>query len=98
MQNASNSAAVWTAMTTPLLRLEQQLGVRRLRRGMITMLTAWLGYFIIISMWARALNKVTVPVLDVPLGVFLAAQGTAVIFCAALVLMVKIASAAGATR
>ena len=98
MQNASNSAAVWAVMTAPLLRLEQELGVRRLRRGMITMLTAWLGYFIIISMWARALNRVTVPVLDVPLGVFLAAQGTAVIFCAALVLMVKIASATGATR
>src|SRR5690348_11124238 len=97
MQNASNSAAVWTAMTIPLLRLEQQLGIRRLRRGMITMLTAWLGYFVIISMWARALNKVTVPVLDVPLGVFLAAQGTAVIFCAALVLLVKF-SAATSTR
>jgi putative solute:sodium symporter small subunit len=98
MQNASTSAAMWAVMTAPLLRLEQQLGVRRLRRGMITMLTAWLGYFVVISMWARPLNKVTVPVLDVPLGVFLAAQGTAVIFCAALVLMVKIASAAGATR
>jgi putative solute:sodium symporter small subunit len=98
MQNASTSAAVWAVMTAPLLRLEQHLGARRLRRGMITMLTVWLGYFVIISMWARALNKLTVPVLDVPLGVFLAAQGTAVMFCAALVLMVKIASAAGATR
>ena len=46
----------------------------------------------------RALNKVTVPFLDIPLGSFLVAQGTAVIFCAALVLMAKISSAAGATR
>ena len=89
MQNASNSAAVWAVMTEPMLRLEQHFGIRPLRRVMLAMLTAWLGYFAVISMWARALNKVTVPLLDMPLGVFLAAQGTAVIFLAALVLLVK---------
>ena len=89
MQDASNSMAMWTIMTTPLLRLERQFGVRHLRRGMLAMLAGWLGYFAVISVWARALNKVTVPVLDIPLGMFLAAQGTAVIFCAALVLLVK---------
>jgi uncharacterized membrane protein len=49
-------------------------------------------------MWARALNKMTVPFLHIPLGSFLAAQGTAVIFCAALVLMMRISGATGATR
>jgi putative solute:sodium symporter small subunit len=93
MQNASNSMATWATMTTPLLRLERHFGIRRLRRGMLAMLAAWLGYFAVISMWARALNKVTVPVLDIPLGMFLAAQGTVVIFCAALVLLVKFAAA-----
>jgi putative solute:sodium symporter small subunit len=95
MQNASNSMAVWATMTTPLLRLERHFGVRRLRRGMLAMLGAWLGYFAVISMWARALNKVTVPFLDMPLGMFLVAQGTAVIFCAALVLLVKFSAATG---
>jgi len=98
MQNASNSAAVWAVMTAPMLRLERQFGVRPLRRVMLAMLTAWFGYFLVISMWARALNKVMVPFLDVPLGIFLVAQGTAVIFCAALALMVKISSASGALR
>ena len=93
MQNASNSAAVWAVMTAPMLRLEQHFGVRPLRRVMLAMLTAWLGYFALISMWTRALNKVTVPFLDIPLGMFLVAQGTAVIFCAALVVIVRIASA-----
>jgi uncharacterized membrane protein len=97
MQNASNSAAVWAVMTAPMLRLEQQFGVRPLRRVMLAMATAWLGYFAVISMWARALNKMMVPVLEIPLGMFLAAQGTAVIFCAALVLVVRISSA-DATR
>ena len=93
MQNASNSMAMWATMTTPLLRLERQFGIRRLRRGIITMLAAWLGYFAVISIWARALNKMIVPVLDVPLGMVLVAQGTAVIFCAALVLLVKFSAA-----
>jgi putative solute:sodium symporter small subunit len=98
MQNASNSTAVWATMTAPMLRLERHFGVRRLKRGMLAMLAAWLGYFAVISMWARALNKVTVPLLDMPLGVFLVAQGTAVIFVAALVLLARISAAAGATR
>jgi putative solute:sodium symporter small subunit len=98
MQNASNSTAMWAVMTTPLLRLERHFGVRRLRRGMLAMLGAWLAYFAVISMWARALNKVLVPLLDVPLGMFLVAQGTAVIFVVALVLMVKISGSTRATR
>ena len=98
MQNASNSAAVWAVMTAPMLRLEQQFGVRPLRGVMLAMLTAWFSYFVVISMWARALNKVMVPLLDIPLGIFLVAQGTAVIFCAALVLMARISGAARATR
>ncbi len=98
MQNASNSAAAWAVMTAPMLRLERQFGVRPLRRVVLAMLTVWFGYFLIISMWARALNKVTVPLLDIPLGVLLVAQGTAVIFCAALVLMVRISATLGATR
>jgi putative solute:sodium symporter small subunit len=98
MQNASNSMAVWANMTTPLLRLERHFGIHRLRRGMLAMLVAWLGYFAVISVWARALNKVTVPFLDMPLGMFLVAQGTAVIFCTALVLLVKFSATPRATR
>ena len=97
MQNASNSMAMWATMTNPLLRLERQFGIRRLRRGILAMLAGWLGYFLVISMWARALNKVTVPVIEIPLGMALVAQGTAVVFCAALVLLVKF-SAATSTR
>ena len=98
MQNASNSAALWAVIIEPMLRLEQQFGIRPLRRVILAMLAAWFGYFVVISMWARALNKVTVPFFDIPLGIFLVAQGTAVIFCAALALMVKITSATGAMR
>jgi putative solute:sodium symporter small subunit len=89
MQNASFHPANWADLAAAALDLEQRLGLRRLKRGMLTMLAAWLAYFVVINMWVRTLNKVIVPLLDVPLGVFLVAQGTAVIFLVAVVLLVR---------
>jgi putative solute:sodium symporter small subunit len=96
MQNASRSipasAAYAAIVAAPMLHLERHFGLRRLKRGMLTMLAAWIGYFVVISIWSRALNKVLVPVLDMPLGIFLVAQGTVIIFLASLVLLVRTAS------
>ena len=96
MQNASRSMAASAAysaiVAAPMLQLERHFGIRRLKRGMITMLAAWIGYFVIISMWSRALNKLMVPVLDMPLGIFLVAQGTVIVFFAALVMLLRTAS------
>ncbi|HEY1541472.1 MAG TPA: hypothetical protein VGG01_03595 [Xanthobacteraceae bacterium] len=96
MQNASHSmdvsAAYAAIVAAPMLHLERHFGIRRLKRGMITMLAAWIAYFVIISMWSRALNKMMVPVLDMPLGIFLAAQGTVIVFFAALVMLLRTAS------
>ena len=98
MQNASRSVAASAAysaiLATPLLQLERHFGIRRLKRGMLTMLAAWIGYFIIISMWSRALNKVIVPVLGMPLGIFLVMQGTVIIFFASLFLLLRTGRAA----
>ena len=93
MQNASNSTARWADMVALTASLERHFGVSRLKRGMLVMLTAWLGYFIVINMSVRTLNKMMVPWLDVPLGVFLAAQGTAIIFFVTLILLVKTSKA-----
>ena len=76
--------ATWATMA---VQLDQRLGAR-LKRAMIAMLAAWLGYFVLISMSVRTLNKMTVPLLNMQLGLFLVAQGTAIIFCAALILLV----------
>ncbi len=88
MQNASHPRAIRSAMATAALRLDRHVGAR-LKRAMLALLAAWLGYFAVISMTARTLNKITVPVIETPLGVFLVAQGTAVIFVAALILLVR---------
>jgi len=88
MQNASHPRAIRSAMASAALRLDRQIGAR-LKRAMFALLAAWLGYFALISMTAHTLNKVTVPFIGVPLASFLVVQGTAVIFLAALILMVK---------
>jgi uncharacterized membrane protein len=96
MQNASRPMATTTAYAViaaaPMLQLERHFVIRRLKRGMLTMLAAWIGYFVIISLWSRALNKVIVPVLDMPLGILLVAQGTVIVFFASLVILLRTAS------
>jgi len=72
-----------------VLALERRYGVGGLRRGMLAMLAGWIGYFLLINMFVRSLNKVIVPVLDLPLGSFLAMQGAVVIFMIALYVLVK---------
>jgi hypothetical protein len=98
MQNASRSVAASAAYTAlvavPMLQLERHFGIRRLKRGMLAMLAAWIAYFAIISMWSRALNKVIVPVLDMPLGIFLVMQGTVIIFFASLAMLLRTAARA----
>jgi len=102
MQNASDPLAPWMphwmswdVVAAPMmLQLERHFGIRRLKRGMLAMLAGWLGYFVIISMSLRTLNKVMVPMLDVPLGVFLAVQGAAIVFLAALIVLVRAAATA----
>jgi putative solute:sodium symporter small subunit len=96
MQNTLHPTAIWTDLAEMTLGLERNYGLSRLKRSMLVMLAGWLGYFVVVSMSVRALNKVTVPLLDMPLGVFLAAQGTAVIFLAALILLVKASGRANA--
>ncbi len=97
MQNASHTMPLRSAVATLAVRLERHFGAR-LKRAMLAMLAAWLGYFAIISLSARTLNKFMLPLLHVPLGAFLVAQGTLVIFLAALVLLVKASAPAGPSR
>ncbi len=97
MQNASHPRAIRSAMATAALRLDQHIGAH-LKRAMLALLAAWLGYFAVISMTARTLNKITVPFIEAPLGVFLGAQGTAVIFVAALILLVRASALARTGR
>jgi putative solute:sodium symporter small subunit len=72
------------AVAKALLSNEQRAAWGELRKVMLTTLGAWIAYFLVINMFVRSLNKVVIPVLDLPLGLYLAIQGTAVIFVVAL--------------
>ena len=69
MQNAAHPTPIWADLAEMTHGLERHFGLSRLKRGMLAMLAGWLGYFIVVSMSVRALNKVTVPLLDMPLGI-----------------------------
>lgn len=56
----------------------------RAKRLLLVMLGLWMGYFLVVNWFAHALNKIAVPVIGVPLGVYLAVQGTAIMFAVAL--------------
>jgi putative solute:sodium symporter small subunit len=58
-----------------------------LKRTMMVMLPIWLAYFFAISLFARNLNAVTVPFVDMPLGTYLVIQGSAVVFTITLYLL-----------
>lgn len=71
------------------LSYEQRLARGELRKTMLTALGAWIAYFVVINMFVRSLNKIVIPVLDMPLGFCLAIQGTAIMFGVALYALSK---------
>lgn len=56
----------------------------RARRLLLVMLGVWLSYFLIVNWFVHSLNKIAVPVIGIPLGTFLAAQGAAIMFAVTL--------------
>jgi putative solute:sodium symporter small subunit len=46
------------------------------------MLGLWVAFFLCVHLSVTALNKITVPVLGLPLGVYVALQGSLVLFVA----------------
>jgi putative solute:sodium symporter small subunit len=51
---------------------------------MLATFGAWIAYFLVVNMFVRSLNRIVIPLLDLPLGLYLAIQGTAVVFAVAL--------------
>jgi putative solute:sodium symporter small subunit len=56
----------------------------RTRKLMLVMLGLWIFYFLVVHIFITTLNKVTVPVLGLPLGYYLAVQGSLVVFLVSL--------------
>lgn len=49
-------------------------------RTMLTLLMSWAIFSFGVQTFVRPLNKITVPVLEMPLGMYLAVQGSLIVF------------------
>jgi putative solute:sodium symporter small subunit len=56
----------------------------RAKNLLLVLAGLWMTYFLLVSWFAHSLNKIAVPVIGIPLGVYLAVQGAAIVFAVAL--------------
>ena len=56
----------------------------RARKLLLVLLLLWLSYFLLVNWFVHSLNKIAVPVLEIPLGSYLAFQGAAIVFAITL--------------
>ncbi len=60
-----------------------------IRNPLFAVLGLWITFFLIIHGFIHALNKLTVPILGLPFGYYLAAQGSLIVLLALLYLLAK---------
>ena len=56
----------------------------RFKNLMLVMFGLWLTFFFVIHTFVRSLNKIVVPVLDLPLGFYMPVQAAIVVFLVTL--------------
>jgi putative solute:sodium symporter small subunit len=66
----------WTAKSD----LEKQLQRHRLKNLLLITLAGWVSYFLGINLAILKLNKIIVPIINLPLGFYMAVQGSIVMF------------------
>ena len=64
----------------PWTALPDQLRRNRLKNLLLVTLAGWVSYFLGINLTILKLNKIIVPVINLPLGFYLAVQGSIVMF------------------
>ena len=67
-------------MAQPDSQANQEEHWRKTTRLMLTHLGIWFFFGYIIHMFVGPLNKITIPVLGFPLGFYMAAQGSLIVF------------------
>jgi putative solute:sodium symporter small subunit len=56
----------------------------RFKNLMLVMFGAWIAFFYITHMFIKTLNKIVVPVLDLPLGFYMPVQAAMIVFAVTL--------------
>lgn len=75
--------AEWQALTAA------QPHWARAKRLLLVMLGVWMTYFLLVSAFVHSLNKIAIPLLDIPLGFYLAAQGAGILLAIMLFRLAK---------
>jgi putative solute:sodium symporter small subunit len=76
-------------MAQPDSQANQEEHWRKTTNLMLTHLGIWLFFGYIIHMFVNVLNKVTIPILGFPLGFYMAAQGSLIVFVAMLFIFAR---------
>ena len=76
-------------MAQPDSQANQEAHWRKTTNLMLTHLGIWFFFGFIIHMFVNTLNKVTIPILGFPLGFYMAAQGSLIVFVVQLFLFAK---------
>jgi uncharacterized membrane protein len=69
--------------------IRNQPGLAALPRTMGVLLTAWLVYFFTVNLFAKQLDTIKVPYLEVPLSTYLVALGAFAVFGATVYLLTR---------
>ena len=71
------------------LRQREEAHWRKTTRLMLTHLGIWFFFGYVIHMFVVPLNKITIPILGFPLGFYMAAQGSLIVFVVMLFVFAK---------
>jgi putative solute:sodium symporter small subunit len=77
------------SMAQPETQANTDAHWRKTTRLMWTHLGIWLFFGYIIHMFVVPLNKITIPILNFPLGFYMAAQGSLIVFVVMLFVFAK---------
>jgi hypothetical protein len=58
-----------------VLDSERRIALDDVKNGALALLGMWIAYFVIINAFIQKLDQIVVPIVDLPLGVLLVAQG-----------------------
>ena len=72
-----------------VLDSERRIALDDVKNGALALLGMWIAYFVIINAFIQKLDQIVVPVVDLPLGVLLVAQGGVLLFFGVLYLLLR---------
>ncbi len=71
-------------MAEALAQTQKRVDWARSKRLLLVMFALWISYFVLVNAYVHKLSRITLPVIEIPLDVYLTVQGAAVVFAVAL--------------